>query len=139
MQTGTNRQLVSRMLWVWLLFAGDNLPIQCLSGLVECMQEIVSEIKKEQRRLFLFRCPRRQHGNTYRDAQATGYSKTSGSGSHPRIRGRTTTLRVNLGTAEPEHGSLKVTPMQNGSHLVQAHFYGSMENVRILRCIISYN
>jgi hypothetical protein len=26
---------------------------------VECMQEIVSELKKEQRRLFLYRCPRR--------------------------------------------------------------------------------
>jgi len=34
---------------------------------VESMQEIVSEIKKEQRRLYLYQCPRRQPGNTKRD------------------------------------------------------------------------
>ena len=34
---------------------------------VESMQEIVSEIKKEQRRLFLYQCPRRQLGNTERN------------------------------------------------------------------------
>jgi hypothetical protein len=38
---------------------------------------------------------------------------------------------VNLGTAEPEHGGLKVTPTQNGSLLVQVHCYGFMENVSI--------
>ena len=34
---------------------------------VESMQEIVRELKKEQRRLFLYRCPRRQHRNSKRD------------------------------------------------------------------------
>jgi hypothetical protein len=36
---------------------------------VECMQEIVSELKKEKRKLFLYRYPRRQPGTlsaTYR-------------------------------------------------------------------------
>src|SRR6267154_2373501 len=31
-------------------------------SVAESMQEIVSELKKEQRRLFLYRCPRRQPG-----------------------------------------------------------------------------
>jgi hypothetical protein len=38
---------------------------------------------------------------------------------------------VVLGTAEREHGGLKVTPMRNGSLLVQVHSYGSTENVSI--------
>jgi hypothetical protein len=76
---------------------------------IESMQEIVSELKKEQRRLFLYRCPRRHSGNTERDLQATSYSKTSGTGFHLQIRGRTITSRVNLGIAERGHGGLKVT------------------------------
>ena len=102
---------------------------------VESMQEIVSELKKEQRRLFLY-CvdgPR----NTERNLQATSCSRTSGTGFHLQIHGRIITSRVNLGTAEPGHGGLKVTPMQNGRLLVQAHSYGSTENVRILLCILS--
>ena len=106
---------------------------------VESMQEIVNELKKEQRVLFLYRCPRRQPGDTERDLQATSCSKTSGAGFHLQIRGRTTTSPVNLGTAERGHGGLKETPMRNGSLLVQAHSYGFMESVRILLCILSCN
>jgi hypothetical protein len=104
---------------------------------VESIQEIVSELKKEQRRLFQYRYPRRQPGNTERDLQATSCSKTSGTGFHLQIRGGTITSRVNLGTAEQEHGGLKVKPMRNGNLLVQAHSYGFMENVCILLCILS--
>jgi hypothetical protein len=75
------------------------------------MQEIVSELKKEQRRLFLYRCPRRQPGNAERDLQVTSCNKTSGTGFHLRIRGRTITSRVNLGIVELVHGGLKVTLM----------------------------
>jgi hypothetical protein len=39
---------------------------------------------------------------------------------------------VNLGIAKLEHGGFEVTLMQNGNLLVQALFYGSMENVSIL-------
>jgi hypothetical protein len=106
---------------------------------LESIQEIVSELKKEKRRLFLYRYPRRDSGNTEHDLQATSYSRTSGTGFHLRIRGRTTTLPVNLGTAEREHGGLKVTAMRSGSLLVQAHSYGFMENVRISLCILSCN
>ena len=104
---------------------------------VESMQEIVGELKKEQRRFFLYRCPHRQPWNTERDLQATSCSKTSGSGFHLQIRGRIIPSPVNLGTAERGHGGLKVTPMRNGSVLVQAHCYGFMENVRISLCIPS--
>ena len=104
---------------------------------VESIQEIVSELKKEQRRLFLYRCPRRQPGNTERDLQVTSYSKTSGTGFRPRIRGRIITSRVNLGIVELGHGGFKVTLTRNGSLPVQIHSYGSMENVSILRCILS--
>src|ERR1700679_4145611 len=103
---------------------------------VESMQEIVSELKKEQRRLFLYRCPRRRPGNTERDLQATSCSKTSGTGFRLQIHGRTITSRVNLGIAEREHGGFMVTLMRNGSLLMQIHSYGSMENVSILRCIL---
>ena len=106
---------------------------------VESMQEIVNELKKEQRVLFLHRCPRRQPGDTERDLQATSCSKTSGTGFHLQIRGGTISSRVNLGKAEPEHGGFKVAPMQNGSHLVQAHSYGFMESVRVSLCILSCN
>jgi hypothetical protein len=104
---------------------------------VESMQEIVGELKKEQRRLFLFRCPRGQPGNTERGLQATSCSKMSGTGFHLRIRGRTTALRMNLGIVELGHGGFKVTLMRNGSLLAQIHCYGSMENVSILRCMLS--
>jgi hypothetical protein len=104
---------------------------------VESMQEIVSELKKEQRRLFLYRCPRRQLGNTERDLQATSCSKTSGPGFRLQIHGRTITSHVNLGIADPGHGGFKVTLTRNGSLLVQILSYGSTENVRILRCILS--
>jgi hypothetical protein len=103
---------------------------------VESMQEIVSELKKEQRRLSLSRCPRRQPGNTEHDLQATSCSKTSGTGSHLQIRGGTITSRVNLGIVEPGHGGFKVPLMRNGSLLVQIHSYGSTENVSVLRCIL---
>ena len=106
---------------------------------VESMQEIVSELRKEQRKLLLYRCPRRQLGITERDLQATNCSKMSGTGFHLQIRGRIIPSRVNLGTAEREHGGLKATPMRNGSLLVQAHSYGFTENVRISLCILSCN
>ena len=102
---------------------------------VESMQKIVSELKKEQRGLFLYRCPHRQPGNTERDLQATSCSKTSEAGFHPQIRGRIITSRANLGKVEPGHGGSKVTLMQNGSLLAQILSYGSMENVSTLRCI----
>jgi hypothetical protein len=106
---------------------------------VESMQEIVSELKKEQRKLFPCRCPRRQPGNAERDLQATSCSKRSGAGFHLQIRGRTTTSRVNLGTEDRELGGSKVTPMRSGSFLAQAHYYGSTENVSISLCILSCN
>ena len=98
---------------------------------VESLLGVVSGLKKEQRRLFL-----RGLGTlrlTERDLQATSCSKMSGTGFHLLTRGRTTALRANLVIVEPEHGGLKVTLMWNGSLLVQSHFYGSMENVSILR------
>jgi hypothetical protein len=107
--------------------------------LVESMQEIVSELKKEQRRLFLYRCPRRQPGNTEWDLQATSCSKTSGTGFHLRTHGRIITSPVNVDIVEPELGGLRATVIRNGSLLVQVHFYGSMENVSISRRIISCN
>jgi len=61
----------------------------------------------------------------------------SGTGFHLRIRGRTTTLHVNLSTSEREHGGFKATRMQNGSLLVQVHSYGSMANVSIL-CLYAF-
>ena len=103
------------------------------------MQEIVSDLRKEQRMLFLYRCPRGQPGDTERDLQATSCSKTSGTGFHLQIRGGTIPSRVNLGKVEPEHGGFKVTPIRNGSLLVQAHSYGFMESVRISLCILSCN
>ena len=106
---------------------------------VESMEEIVSELKKEQRRLFLYRCQGRQPGNTKHGLQATNCSKRSGIGFHLQIHGRITTSPVNLGTAEREHGGLKVTRMRIGSLLVQAHSYGFMGNVRISHCIFSCN
>jgi hypothetical protein len=104
---------------------------------VECMQEIVSELKKEQRRLFLYRCLRRQPGNTERELQATSCSKTSGTGFHLQTHGRTTTSPVNLAIVEPELGALKATLIQNGSFLVQVRSCGFMESVSISCCILS--
>ena len=107
-------------------------------AVAESMQEIVSELKKEQRRSFPYRGPRRQPGNTERDSQATNCSKTSGTGCHLQIRGRTTISPANLGKVEQGHGGLKVILMQNGSLLlVQIHSYGSMENVSIFPCTLS--
>src|SRR6267154_4529146 len=108
-------------------------------SVAESMQEIVSELKKEQRRLFLYRCPRRQPGNTERDIQATSYSKTSGTGFHLQTHGRIITSPVNVGIGEPELGGLKATLIRNGSLLVQVRSYGFMENVSISRCILSCN
>jgi hypothetical protein len=105
---------------------------------VECMQEIVSELKKEQRKLFLYRCPRIQPGNTEHDLQATSCSKTSGTGFHLQTHGRTTTSPVNLAIVEPELGALKATIIRHGSLLVQVRSCGFMESVssscRILSC-----
>ncbi len=98
---------------------------------VESMQEIVTELKKEQRRLFLYRCSRRHPGNAERDLQATSCSRTSGTGSHLRTHGRIITSHVILGMAEREHGGLKATHMRNGSLLVLVHSHGFMENVSI--------
>src|SRR6267154_1402275 len=77
--------------------------------LVESMQEIVSELRKEKRTLFLYRSPRRRPGNTERDLQATSCSKTSGTGSHLLTHGRTIPSPVNLVMTEAEHGGSKVT------------------------------
>src|SRR5712672_2769474 len=90
---------------------------------VESMQEIVSQLNKEQRTLLLYRCLHRQPGNTKRDLQATSCSKTSGTGFHLQTHGRTTTSRVNLGIVGPGHGGFMVTLMLNGSLLVQIHSY----------------
>src|SRR5882757_3143939 len=94
--------------------------------LVETMQEIVSELKKEQRGLSLYRCSRRQPRNAEHDLQATSCSKTSGTGSHLLTLGRTLPSPVNLVMAEAEHGGSKVTPMRNGSLPVQTLCYGFM-------------
>jgi hypothetical protein len=56
---------------------------------------------------------------------------TSETGFHLQIPGRITTLFINLGMAEPEHGGFKVTLMRNGKFLVQVPSYGLMENVCI--------
>jgi hypothetical protein len=98
---------------------------------VESMQEDLNKVKKDQRKLFLYRCSRRQPGNTERALKVTSCRKMSGNGFHLQTRGRTTNSYVNLGTAKREHGGLKVTHMRNGSLLVQAHSYGSTESVRI--------
>ena len=106
---------------------------------VESLQEIVSELKKEQRRLFLCRCLRREPGNlnAESDLQATSCSKMSGTGFRLQTRGRTMTSRTNLDIVEAEHGGFKVILMRNGSLLAQIHSYGSTENVSILRYILS--
>ena len=106
---------------------------------IESMQEIVSKLNIKQRRPFLYRYPRKQPRNTKRDLQATSCGKTSGTGFHLQIRGRTMASRMILGTAEPGNGGLKVTPTRNGSLLVGVHSYGFMENVRISLCILSCN
>jgi hypothetical protein len=98
---------------------------------VESMQEIVSELRKEQRKLLLYRCPCRQPGNTERDLQATSCSKRSGTGFHLRTLGRITTSHVVLGIAERENGGLEVTLTPNGSLLVLVHSYGFTGNVSI--------
>jgi hypothetical protein len=56
----------------------------------------------------------------------------SRNGFHLQILGKITTLLMNLGIGEPEHGGFKVTLMWNGNPLVQALFYGLTENVSIL-------
>src|SRR5258708_7647679 len=63
------------------------------------------------------------------DLQVTRCDVTSGTGFHLQIPGRITTLLVNLGIADPEHGGFKVTLTRNGSLLVQVPSYGLMENV----------
>jgi hypothetical protein len=106
---------------------------------VESMQEIVSELKKEQRGLLLCRCPRRQPWNTERDLQVTSCSKTSGTGFHLQTRGRIITSLVNVGIVEPELGGLKATLILSGSLLVRVRSCGFMENVSISRRILSCN
>src|SRR6267154_5036560 len=106
---------------------------------LESMQKIVSKLNKAERTLFLYRSPRRRPGNTERDLQATSCSKTSGTGSHLLTHGRTIPSPVNLVMTEAEHGGSKVTPMRNGSLLVQVHCYGCMESVRISLCSLSCN
>ena len=69
-------------------------------------------------------------GNTELNLQATNCDRIFGSGFHLQIHGRITNWLMNPGMAEPEHGGLKVTLTQNGSH--PAPSYGSMENVSIL-------
>ena len=39
---------------------------------------------------------------------------------------------MNLDIADPEHGVLEVIPMRNGNLLVEAPYYGFMENVSIV-------
>jgi hypothetical protein len=68
--------------------------------------------------------------NTEPNLQVINYDGIFGSGFHLQIRGRITSWLVNPGMTEPEHGGLKVTLTQNGSHLVPS--YGFMENVGIL-------
>jgi hypothetical protein len=53
----------------------------------------------------------------------------SGSGFHLQIPGRITTLLVNLGIADLEHGGFKVTHTRNGNLLVRVLSCGLMENV----------
>ena len=101
------------------------------------MQEIVSELRKEQRRLFLYQYPHIQPGNAERDLQVTSCSKRSGTGFRLQTRGRITASRANLGIVEQGYGGFKVMLMPNGSLLVKIHSYGSMENVSILRYILS--
>jgi hypothetical protein len=103
------------------------------------MQEIVSELKKEQRTLFLYRCPRRQPGNTERELQATSCSKTSGTGFHLQTHGRTTTSPANLAIVEPELGALKAMLIRHGNLLVQVRSCGFMESVSVSRRILSCN
>jgi hypothetical protein len=104
---------------------------------VESLQEIVSELKKEQRRLSTYRCLRRQPGNTEGNLQVTSCSKMSGTGFHLQTHGRIITSHANVGIVEPGHGGFEVTLTRNGSLLVQIQSYGYMENVSILCCILS--
>jgi len=106
---------------------------------VESMQEIVSQLNKEQRTLLLYRCLHRQPGNTKRDLQATSCSKTSGTGFHLQTHGRIIISPVNLAIAELEISGLKATVMLNGSLLVQVRSYGCTESVSISRRILSCN
>ena len=69
-------------------------------------------------------------GNTEPNLQATNCDRIFDSGFHLQIRGRITSWLMNPGMTEPEHGGLKVTLTQNGSHLVPS--YGFMETVGIL-------
>ena len=66
------------------------------------------------------------------DLQVTRCDGTSGIGFLLQILGRITTLFINLGIADPEHGGLKVTPTPNGNILAQVPSYGLTENVSIL-------
>ena len=71
------------------------------------------------------------------DLQVTKCDGTSGVGFHLRTHGKITRLLVNLSMMEPEHGGFMVKLMRNGNLLVQAPFYGSMENVSIYFLIVS--
>ncbi len=106
---------------------------------IESMQEIVSELKKQQRGSFSIPTSEYKFENAERDLQATSCSRKSGTGCHLQIRGRTITWHVNLDTAEREYGGLKVIPMRNGGLLMQTHCYGSVESVSIRHRILSCN
>jgi hypothetical protein len=66
------------------------------------------------------------------DFQVTRCDKTSATGFHHQIHGKTTISPVNLGMAEPEHGGFEVKPTQNGLLLTQVPSCGSMGNVCVL-------
>jgi hypothetical protein len=104
------------------------------------MQEIVSELKNQQRGLLTFYTDvwLENLGNTERDIQYRRQTTSSVTAGRPelafylRIPGIIITSYVNLDTAaEPEHGGLEVIPMRNGSLLIQAHSCGSMEKKNV--------
>jgi hypothetical protein len=66
---------------------------------------------------------------TETNLQATECDGMSETGFPLQIPGRITTLLVNLGTEDPEHGGFKVTLMRNGNLLVRVPSCGLMENV----------
>ena len=69
--------------------------------------------------------------------QVKNCRKTFEIGSLLQILGRITTLRVNLNTAEPQHGGYMVKRFQSGSTLAQVHSCGYMGNVSRYAVIIS--
>jgi hypothetical protein len=80
---------------------------------------------------FLSQCPLRPPVTLSLTQQAITYSMRFDDGFRLQTPGKITTLHINLGIAEPEHGGLKVTLMRNGSLLVLVPSYGFMENVGI--------